>query len=101
MAIAESGTFVEGMRADTAGEDGRFEIELDEPGDYTFVILSSEHVEREVDFQVTVPAAERHALDLELPTGAIAGRVHAPQGGAPRPACSGSAARTARRSSPP
>lgn len=83
LVVPENGGFFEGLRADTAGEDGDFEVRLDEPGDYTFVVLASQDVESEVDFQVTVPAVPRYALDLELPAGSISGRVRAPDGSAP------------------
>ncbi len=80
-ALAEGGRMLETLRADSADALGYFELELDEPGDYTFVILGSDQVEREADFPVTIPAVERQRLDLALPAGSIRGRVNAPDGG--------------------
>lgn len=82
-AVAESGGFLEGMRADMSDEHGNYELKLDEPGEYTFVITSSQGLEAEVDFQVSVPEVERFAYDLELPAGSIAGRVRGIDGRAP------------------
>ena len=81
LAVAESGNFLEGLRADTTGDDGGFELELDEPGDYTFVLGDAHGIESEVDFQVTIPEVDRYALDLVLPTGSISGRVIGAEGG--------------------
>jgi protocatechuate 3,4-dioxygenase beta subunit len=84
MVLAESTGIVESLRADSADEDGRYEVRLDEPGEYTIVVMGSPPVEAEVDFQVSIPEVERHALDLELPLGAIAGRVRLADGSVPR-----------------
>jgi len=83
MVMAESGSTLASMRIDTADDEGRFELTLDEPGDYTFVTLASDTFEAEIDFPVTVPAVERHRVDLELPAGSIAGHLVGPDGGVP------------------
>ncbi len=83
LVLAEQGAFLEGMRGASAAEDGSYEVTLDAPGDYTFVVLSSPSLGAEIDFQVTVPEVERHRLDLALPGGSIAGVVRAADGAAP------------------
>ncbi|MFG0316870.1 MAG: carboxypeptidase regulatory-like domain-containing protein [Planctomycetota bacterium JB042] len=83
LVLAERGAFLEGMRGAAAGEDGRYEVTLDAPGDHTFVVLSSPSRGAEVDFQVTVPEVERYRLDLALPGGSIAGVVRTADGAAP------------------
>ena len=84
MALVENGTFLEGMRIDTADEDGRYELQLDEPGDYTFVIMGSTEHHSEVEFQVTIPEVDHHELDFEIPSGSIEGRVLAHDGSSPQ-----------------
>ncbi len=83
LVLAESGSLLESMRADSAGDDGTFEVKVDEPGDYTFVIMASFHDGNQVDFQVSLPEVERYELDLVLPEGSITGHVRHADGSIP------------------
>lgn len=80
LVVPETGRFLDGMCAGTTGDDGKFELRLDEPGGYTFVLMASEKLETEVNFQINVPKGERHEFNLELPRGSIAGLLRGPDG---------------------
>ncbi len=86
MVMHEGGALLERMRADTADENGFYEVRLDEPGDYTFVVMRQMGGSNGIDFPVTIPEVERHEFDLELPGGSLAGVVVGPDGGPPESA---------------
>ncbi|MEM9802205.1 MAG: carboxypeptidase regulatory-like domain-containing protein [Planctomycetota bacterium] len=80
IAVREDGSLFEGMRADTTGDDGRFELTLDAGGDCTFVVTTSAEAEPDVDFQIAIPETSSFEVDLELPAGSIEGTVIGPDG---------------------
>ena len=73
--LGEGSGLLERMRGDTADDAGAYDVRLNEPGDYTFVVMRKLGSSNGVDFPVTIPKVKRHELDLELPAGSIAGVV--------------------------
>jgi hypothetical protein len=81
MAILEGAPVLSSMKMAAIGADGRYEVTLDEPGDYTLVVGDRMGDADGVEFHETIPAREEHRLDLELPNGRVRGRVLASDGG--------------------
>lgn len=69
---------MDAMRIATSDDAGAFEVELDQPGDYLVTVQQLEDIagrQNSIEFLESIPAEERHELELELPLGQIAGRV--------------------------
>jgi protocatechuate 3,4-dioxygenase beta subunit len=79
-AFAEGGALLQGMKLAKTGADGRYELELDHPGDYVFGVNQEGMNGTGVQFPVEVPEQEEFEQDFELPLGGIAGRVFGPDG---------------------
>jgi hypothetical protein len=79
---APVGTRVRGNQTRSANSraDGSYELALDEPGEYSFTVSGENQARR--SHVETVPDTDQHIVDLELPSGLIAGRVVAPDGDA-------------------
>ncbi len=59
-------------------KEGRYEAELDKPGNYLMqvqVIGDSAMEQDTIEFPATIPEVEEHRIDVELPVGRITGRV--------------------------
>jgi hypothetical protein len=63
----------------STGADGRYELSLDEPGNYWFRV-SRQMRGTNCQRQETIPEQREVAIDFELPDGRIAGRVLSPEG---------------------
>ncbi|MEM7308993.1 MAG: carboxypeptidase regulatory-like domain-containing protein [Planctomycetota bacterium] len=64
-----------GFKMATSDDEGRFEVQLDEPGPYLVTVERSEPAMSLFREHVAVPAVATHELDLAIPAGRIAGRV--------------------------
>jgi len=81
LVFAEGGALLAGAKAARTGEDGRYEIVLDRPGDYVFGVNPGEDFDGAgVQFFVEVPEAEELERDFALPLGVVSGRVLTPEG---------------------
>ena len=82
LAIAEGGTIFQGMKMSKTEADGRYELVLDRPGDYSFGVNTSGEAFGGVgvQFPVDVPEVEELEQDLALPLANVAGRVFGPDG---------------------
>lgn len=74
MAVPESGEMLSGFKPGKIAEDGTYEVTLDEPGDYVFMV-GVDLGRGAVEFYERIPETDAHALDLDLLVGGIAGRV--------------------------
>ena len=79
-AVAEGGSFLEGMKAAQTDRDGRYALTLDRPGDYQFGVGLGGFGSPTVTFYVDVPEVSSLDYDLALPLGRIEGRVLGPDG---------------------
>lgn len=64
-------------------ESGAYETVLDHPGNYMVQVQSvglAGTQQNSVEYPITVPDAEEHRFDIELPEGRITGRVRGPDG---------------------
>jgi protocatechuate 3,4-dioxygenase beta subunit len=75
MALADGKSMLSSMKAGKVQPDGTYTITLDAPGDYTFIVGERMGDQDGVEFQETIPQVPEHALDLELPSGTLRGRV--------------------------
>jgi len=81
LAIAgEDRSLLDALDFHQTDDDGRYDVVLDEPGNYTILVSESMEDERQVEFNVTIPAVEVHELDFVVPLGVIRGRVVDPTG---------------------
>jgi protocatechuate 3,4-dioxygenase beta subunit len=65
------------IRSARTDESGRYELTLDEPGEYSFD-LRYESIHRSA--RESVPDVELHVFDFQLPISAVSGRVLGPDG---------------------
>lgn len=75
MALADGKSMLSSMKAGKVQPDGTYSITLDAPGDYTFIVGERMGDQDGVEFQETIPQVPEFALDLELPSGTLRGRV--------------------------
>lgn len=71
------------MKIDRTDEDGRFEMQLDAPGAYVMnvqTMMTAVGRQQTVEFQQTIPEKETYELEVEMPAGAISGRIFGPDG---------------------
>ena len=78
--LADEGPPMAGAKAAQTGEDGRYELELDNPGTYTFVVNTQDVSGEGETVSVTVPEVDAHRQDIRLATGVVRGRVVGPDG---------------------
>jgi protocatechuate 3,4-dioxygenase beta subunit len=62
------------------GDGGRFELDVNGPGEYSFTVLTSELWNSYVTFDRTVLARDTPELTFEVPGGVIQGRILSPDG---------------------
>jgi hypothetical protein len=70
------------MKIKPLEDDGRYELQLDEPGDYLVTIqtMSTPGRQNSIELRRSIPEAEDFKLDFELPLGRVSGRVHGSDG---------------------
>jgi carboxypeptidase family protein len=75
--VPADGGGLDKLKIETLDGEGRYEVQLDAPGDHLVTVQSTGSPGRQnsIEFRRTVPKAEEFALDLELPLGRISGRV--------------------------
>jgi hypothetical protein len=78
-AVADGGSLLESMKFGSLDKDGGYEFVLDKPGAYT-LLVGRRMGDAAAEFFENIPAATEHRLDLELPSGAVRGRVVGPDG---------------------
>jgi len=80
LVLAAAGSPLAGAKAATADEHGAYELTVDQPGTYTFMVAGPESSGEGEPFVASVPAAAEHRLDFTLASSAIRGRVVGPDG---------------------
>ncbi|MBM3992043.1 MAG: carboxypeptidase regulatory-like domain-containing protein, partial [Planctomycetes bacterium] len=80
MAFADGTTMLSSMKTAKIGPDGSYAMVLDSAGDYSIVVGARLGDPDSTEFQESIPEVSEHRLDLELPAGAIRGRVLGPDG---------------------
>ena len=80
MAFADGNTMLSSMKTAKIGPDGSYSMVLDSAGDYSIVVGARLGDPDSTEFQESIPEVPEHRLDLELPAGAIRGRVLGPDG---------------------
>ena len=78
MFFAEGTKLYENMKFATFGEDGRYSVTVDGPGDYVVFLqrMGRTQVQQQnVEFTIEVPLAEEFVYDFEVPLGRISGQV--------------------------
>lgn len=80
--VPADGAGLDKLKLKTLDGDGRYEVQLDAPGDYLLTVQDSGAPGRQnsIEFRREVPKAEEARLDLELPLGRISGRVEDTRG---------------------
>ena len=80
--VAAGGGGMESLQMESLDEDGRYSLQLDEPGNYLITVQTAGVPGRQnsIEFRRTVPKAESHQLDFELPLARVSGRVSGPDG---------------------
>jgi len=64
------------MRLTTSGDEGRFTLELDAPGEHLVQVQMIDGVDQtSIEFLETVPEKDEHTVEFVLPGAAISGRV--------------------------
>jgi len=73
------------MEFGQVGDDGRYEVTLEEPGDFSVTLATFDTTgavqQNSIEFRRAIPDVDEHELDFALPVGAISGRVQGPDGG--------------------
>jgi len=80
MAFADGNTMLSSMKTSKIAPDGSYSLVLDSAGDYSIVVGARLGDPDSTEFQESIPEVPEHRLDLELPAGAIRGRVLGPDG---------------------
>lgn len=75
MVLAESGPPLIGARGATSGEDGSYELTVDNPGVYSFIVTQDGVNSQGENLVVSVPEVDQYSQDLSLTTSAIRGQV--------------------------
>ena len=80
--VPTEGGGMELLRIKETSADGRYALELDQPGDYLVTIQTTSAPGRQnsVEFRQTVPAGDEVELDFAMPLGRISGRVRGADG---------------------
>jgi len=80
--VPAQGGGMEHLRIETLDGDGRYALQLDEPGDFLVTIQTTGTPGRQnsIEFRRSVPEGEDHELDFALPLGRVSGRVRGPDG---------------------
>lgn len=75
--VPADGAGLDKLKVETLDAAGRYELQLDAPGDYLLTVQSASTPGRQnsIEFRRRVPEGEETRLDLELPLGRISGRV--------------------------
>jgi len=79
--LPEGGRGLAAMKIDQIDAEGRYEVELDEPGRYLVQVQSFGGVgiqQQNIEYPESIPEGDEHELDFELPTARIAGTVFGP-----------------------
>jgi len=80
-AFAEGGALLQGMKLGHSDDSGRYELQLDRPGDYVFGVSEDEGMSNAgTQFYVEVPEVEEFEQNLALPLGRVSGVVLGPDG---------------------
>ncbi|MSR64110.1 MAG: carboxypeptidase regulatory-like domain-containing protein [Planctomycetes bacterium] len=79
--FAEGGALFQGMKFGRSDDSGRYELQLDRPGDYVFGVSQDEGMSSAgTQFYVEVPEVEEFEQNLALPLGRLSGVVLGPDG---------------------
>ncbi len=80
-----AGGGLEGLKIGSTDKEGRYELILDEPGDYLMTVQSAgaAGMQNSVEFRRNIPEGDEYELNVEMPMGRITGRVLGP-GGTPQ-----------------
>ncbi len=79
MALAEGSSMLSNLKSARTAADGTFAIQLPAAGDWILLVGEGMNGEGN-EFSIEVPEAETHAVELDLPTGRVSGRVVTPDG---------------------
>jgi Carboxypeptidase regulatory-like domain len=77
------GAGLESLKIANTKSDGRYEVQLDEPGEYLVTVQTigagnSMGMQNSIEFRRTIPKAKEHELDFAMPLGRITGSVVGP-----------------------
>jgi len=75
--VPADGGGLDKLKIKTLDAEGRYELQLDAPGDYLLTVQDTGAPGRQnsIEFRRTIPEGAETRLDLELPLGRISGRV--------------------------
>ena len=79
MALSEGSSMLSNLKSARTAADGTFSIQLPAAGDWILMVGEGLNGEGN-EFSIEVPEAETHAVELDLPTGRVSGRVVTPDG---------------------
>jgi len=78
--VAEGSKGFQSLKMASLDADGRYEVQLDAPGAYLVTVQITGSMtglqQHSTEFRETVPEAKEHALNLDLPLGALRGTVY-------------------------
>jgi len=75
LAVADGQGFMQGSSTANIDSSGRYEMTLDEAGDYVFLFQGAGSGGFGVDFPITIPEVEHFEFDLEIPAAVVEGVV--------------------------
>jgi hypothetical protein len=80
--VPTEGKGIDHLKIGSTEDDGTYEMILDEPGKYqvTVQLVTTAGRQSSVEFRRSIPLAEEHRLDFEMPLGRVSGRVRGPDG---------------------
>lgn len=79
--VPTDGGGMELLKIEFLDAEGRYAVQLDEPGDYLVTIQTgAAGSQNSIEFRRTIPSGEEYELDFEMPLGRISGRVRGPDG---------------------
>ncbi len=80
--VPGSGGGIASLKIASLDKDGRYDLQLDEPGDYLVTIQATSTTGRQnsIEYRRSIPKDESHELDFGLPLARVSGRVLGPGG---------------------
>ena len=76
LAVADGQGFMQGSSTANIDSSGRYEMTIDAPGDYVFLVQASGNSRGfGIDFPVTLPEVDRFEFDLQMPSSVLEGVV--------------------------